>query len=373
MLYFSISVAGLSITSIIREESEEMEESLQAYTLSATLLGQGAYGKIMGGVHKATGKKVALKVIARDTGTKCINREVDNLKCLSHKNICELYEIIETAENTVLVLEYCQGQNLSELIMTSEIPLADDLVQSITSQLLQALQYMHEQHVAHRDIKPSNMMINSEENVVKIIDLGLAADAQDLCTDRCGTARYVAPEILQKQPYDATKADIWSLGVSIYHMLTKQFPFEGKNKGELYSNICNSAFDIPEHISEQCTDALQKMLEKDPCKRWSAHSLLGHPWLAGHIPQSFPSHNKFHIDDKLVKRVARLTKRSKTSVLADLKEWQFNHTTATYLLLSKEAREMAEDTSISRKNSSFYRLRRRSSLFCIFGGRRPDE
>ena len=146
-------------------------------------------------------------------------------------------------------------------------------------QLLSALAYCHSLSVAHRDLKLENILVSPLDQLF-IIDFGFATSSPQRCKLFCGTAGYMAPEIVLGKTYCALKADIWALGVVLYVMVSGELPYRGKTERELFERIKKSPIEIPHGISPGAASLLEAMLRKNPDKRPTAASLLHHPWLS---------------------------------------------------------------------------------------------
>jgi phage shock protein PspC (stress-responsive transcriptional regulator)/tRNA A-37 threonylcarbamoyl transferase component Bud32 len=198
------------------------------------LLGQGG----MGAVYKARQRKldrfVALKVLPADWGrdpafAERFSREARTLARLNHPEIVSVHDFGEAGRHYFLLMEFVDGANLRQLLMTGRLQPRQAL--PIVAQICEALQYAHEQGVIHRDIKPENILIDKRGRV-KIADFGLAKllgrnrNEYTLTGSRqvMGTLDYMAPEQRTKPQEVDHRADIYSLGVVFYEMLTGELP-----------------------------------------------------------------------------------------------------------------------------------------------------
>jgi len=165
------------------------------------------------------------------------------------------------------------------------------------SQLLNGVYYLHEHDIVHRDLKPENILLDSRGNV-KISDFGLARFDTTQMQSLCGTPQYVAPEVIRLgfgvvSPENGgygKGVDMWSLGVSLYHMLTSQLPFLEKDRNILFKKIEQGCYSFPSElwigISEEAKDLVRRLLDINPKSRITAEQALCHPWIKGStLPQ----------------------------------------------------------------------------------------
>ena len=189
--------------------------------------------------------------------------EVNILRNVKHENIIELFDIFKEPNKLFLVLEYCDGGDLSEVIKKGG-KMSEDAASNIMRQLGAGLKQMRNYNLVHRDLKPQNLLLkrNSEGtgNILKIADFGFARYMQPLglAETLCGSPLYMAPEILQFQKYDA-KADLWSVGTILFEMLAGKPPYTGANHVQLLRNIERQAPPISK-VSDGLSDACVKLL-----------------------------------------------------------------------------------------------------------------
>ena len=160
-------------------------------------------------------------------------------------------------------------------------------------QLLQAINYCHEQKVAHRDLKPENILINpKEKGSIKVIDFGTSHvfdQKHHEMHQMYGTAYYIAPEVLEGKYTEL--CDIWSIGVILYIMLSGKPPFNGKNDREILKHVKESNYslkgDLWDKRSEQSKQIIRQLMCKDVTKRLTAKGALGHEWLKNKAETKF--------------------------------------------------------------------------------------
>ena len=210
-------------------------------------LGEGTNGQVFLIKSKKTQNEYALKAIITKNLPKPlikkIKEEVNNLKKLDHPNIISFKCAFESNEKTELLniiteyadngdLEIKLNENHKKNIYFNENQLLDWLIQSCL-----AINYLHNNSIIHRDIKPSNIFL-MKNNTIKLGDFGVSKNISSLRRTKTviGTPLYLAPELIQNQEY-SFEVDIWSLGVTFCHMMTLEFPFEGRKTEKLYENI----------------------------------------------------------------------------------------------------------------------------------------
>eukprot|EP00742_Colponemidia_sp_Colp-10_P002286 GILJ01002440.1.p1 GENE.GILJ01002440.1~~GILJ01002440.1.p1 ORF type:complete len:691 (+),score=87.38 GILJ01002440.1:103-2175(+) len=251
-------------------------------------IGQGAYAVVRFGLHKSSGKKVAIKIYEKYKlldiqRKKSVRREIKLLEKLNHHNIIRQFEAVDTAKHVNLVLEYAGGGSLhSYLKQRSDRRLDENEARRIFRQVVSGLSYCHNKNVTHRDIKLENLLLD-DQGSIKIIDFGFST-----CTPPnkrlkifCGTPSYMAPEIVGRKEYCGHPADIWALGVLMYAMLCGTFPFKGTNDRDLYRKIMRGVFNMPEHISTAGRQLIYKMLSIDASKRPTIDQIAADAWVTG--------------------------------------------------------------------------------------------
>ena len=227
-------------------------------------IGFGSFSVIYKGYKHNSSIPLAIKCITKIIDMKYFYNEVELMKKLNHPNILKLYDVVKTGGKTYLILEYCNSGDLSGYI-SKHTHHTDDL--KFTQQIFSGLEYLYDKKILHRDIKPHNILIKN--GVIKISDFGFAKafEKNELITTFCGSPLYMAPEIIKDKEYNS-KSDIWSLGVIIYEIFTREHPYyvesrqmlwEKMKKGIVvdYSNITNSSV----------VDVLSNMLISCPEKR----------------------------------------------------------------------------------------------------------
>ena len=261
-------------------------ESIENYYEFETEIGSGAYGKVVKAREKTTGNYFAIKIVQKNRVSEfhTFKQEVEILRVLDHPNIVNLIQCFETERLCYLVLEYCEGGELLQKL-TREKNFSELKAANIMRKLLSAVLYCHNNRICHRDLKPENCLIvdNSDNSDIKIIDFGLAVitTEEQVLKDICGTAYYVAPEVLSGSY--RLECDCWSLGIILYMMLSGNPPFMWKNNQEVLIKVYNASYSFRHKafakVSEMAKDLISRLLVKDPNIRLTAQEAFNHPWI----------------------------------------------------------------------------------------------
>lgn len=274
---------GANLRGIIKQE-----DPTKTYKFEGKL-GSGAFAKVKKAVHKDSGRVCAIKILKKKKMNKeqkvLLEREIAVMAKLKHPNIVELIEAFDTPKYTYLALELVSGGELFDEIIHRTEPYFEEDAKQMVRQLMLAAEYMHSMGIAHRDLKPENLLFSADKKSLKITDFGLSKDfTSEKLSTSCGTAIYVAPEVLMATSYD-TGCDIWSLGVITYILLTAHVPFDGSTENEVFDKIMRAAYSFPkrlfEHISDEAKDFISKIFVVDTKNRMDATQCLEHPWLSG--------------------------------------------------------------------------------------------
>ena len=244
-------------------------------------LGRGAMAEVYLAQQSSLGRQVAMKVLRADLARDAtyvlrFHNEAKAAAALTHANIVQIHEVGCIDEVHFIAQEYVAGRNLGELVRRSG-PLDAPLALKIMRQGAAALHKAAEQGIVHRDIKPENIML-TREGEVKVADFGLAriqGEGQDLTQVgiTMGTPLYMSPEQIEGKSLDS-RADIYSFGVTCYHILVGAPPFAGETALAVAVQHLNSSADRLEQIRPDLPEGLcrivHKMMGKKPEDRYSS-------------------------------------------------------------------------------------------------------
>ena len=240
-------------------------------------IGAGGMGAVYRGVHSKIGRVVAVKVLTQAVPSPSFitrfHNEARIQASLHHHNIATLYDFLEFNGQPCIVMEYVDGETLTQRIERfGSLPVEEALYifQSVT----EAIHYIHGQGVLHRDIKSNNIKISSIGEV-KLLDFGIAKSGDTPSMTRTGdvigTLEYLSPEQVKAGAADA-RSDIWALGALLYEMTTGQLPFKSPNIGDLCDKICKAQFASVSSLNPSVPHDLEaiilRCLKKKPADRY---------------------------------------------------------------------------------------------------------
>jgi serine/threonine protein kinase/cephalosporin-C deacetylase-like acetyl esterase len=235
----------------------------------------------MGVVYKAEDLKlrrlVAVKFLPRELSSSREARERFILEAraaaaFSHPNICTIHEVDERLEEPFIVMEYVEGETLSERLKKGPLPLEEAV--DIASQVAEGLEKAHQKGIVHRDVKSANIMV-TESGQAKIMDFGLARLREGTAFTKegavLGTVAYMSPEQARGDKVDG-RTDIWSLGVVLYEMLSGELPFRGEQDVSILYSIVHeeprSLKDRKPPVPLELQRIIGKAMAKDPDSRY---------------------------------------------------------------------------------------------------------
>ncbi len=271
------NAANLSAT-LILENSGVQKPTLGRYTIEREL-GRGAMGMVYLGQDPKIGRTVAIKTMVLSQefeGEKLEEvkerffREAETAGRLNHPNIVTIYDVGEDEDLSYIAMDYLKGQNLLSYCKPDKLLPAKEVFQ-VLAKVADALDYAHRNGVVHRDVKPANIIYDRDTGVMKVTDFGVAflTDSSKTKTGTIlGSPSYMSPEQLAGMKVDG-RSDLFSLGVTIYQMLTGELPFIGESLASLMYKIANEKHpdvrlfrpDLPSCASRIINKALAKEAE----------------------------------------------------------------------------------------------------------------
>ncbi|CRK93679.1 CLUMA_CG007208, isoform A [Clunio marinus] len=272
-------------------------------------IGSGSYSKVKLAFSENHKASVAIKIVPKynvpeEFLRKFLYSEITVVKFLKHENIIKYYQSIETSHRLYVVMQFAENGSILELIQR-EKRISESRACDFFRQIMNGVEYCHNQKVCHRDLKCENILLD-ERMVIKIIDFGFAKCYKDipkssgqeklesalpsvskanesiatkkssgikkkaldpmLSETYCGSFAYASPELLKSTPYDPFMSDIWAMGCVLYAMVFGRLPFDDKYPGRLIRQVQQPVqFPTSVHASDECKSCIKKILA--PLKR----------------------------------------------------------------------------------------------------------
>ena len=299
------------------------EEDYNKYYEKGEKMGEGAFGEVFCAIKKDTNEKRAIKIIDKgriredylienfepisdEEMKEHINgllNEIKSMKLMesrNNKNSVKFYECFETYDEFAIIMELCD-YNLTKYI-AGRGSLSPKEIKQILKQLNNSFKLMSENRLVHRDLKLENILVKKEREklILKITDYGLSKQLLTISkklSTLAGTPIFTAPEILKGEKYNA-KCDLWSLGIIIYALFFKYYPYKGETELGLLQHIQSEGQNILERTGDYYLDDLiRKLLIEDPNNRITWEEYFIHPFFTGTTPN--PKENKIIIKLKI--------------------------------------------------------------------------
>lgn len=240
-------------------------------------LGKCAFGLVFRVKHRRTDQVYAMKVLCKNklknsNVLKYAETERNVLSYMNHPYIVSLYFAFQTPSKLVLVLQYCPGGNLQQLIDRVK-RLQEPVAQVYTGEMLLALIHLHERHILFRDLKPENIVFDEGGHAV-LTDFGLSKEGvQDLMGARsfCGSPAFLAPEVLARKGH-GRMVDVYGLGVLLFTMLTGRPPFYYPDRAILFTNIKHAPLQMPQYVSARAASFISSVMKREPSRRLGANN-----------------------------------------------------------------------------------------------------
>jgi len=258
--------------------SGEVGKRVGDYEILA-VLGAGGMGKVYKVRNMISDRVEAMKVLLPDLAGRQelasrFLREIKILAALNHPNIAALRTALTLDNQLVMIMEYVEGRTLAACVEQGPIPAVEAL--DYISQVLDALSYAHGQKVIHRDIKPSNMML-TPQGVVKLMDFGIARSGRDPALTTTGTTMgslyYMSPEQVRGEVVDH-RSDVYSVGVSLYEMVTGQRPFQSDSDVAIMAahlqQMPKPPIELRPGLPKALSDDIMTAMAKNPAQRFQS-------------------------------------------------------------------------------------------------------
>lgn len=226
------------------------------YVIVSKKLGEGGGGIVYQGFHKCTNEIVAIKIVYKcntTNHTHCLLPEIQILEQLHHPNVIKLLDYYDEPLRYILILQYAQGGDLFDRILSQNSPFTEQVTQGILLQLIEGISYLHSKNILHCDIKPENILLpnTTDETNILLCDFGVSAHLSPNTTPHpeknIGTLRYRAPEMFADSPHSSFSygVDVWSLGVVLFICLSGSFPFDHEDERVVAERIKAGKVEFP--------------------------------------------------------------------------------------------------------------------------------
>lgn len=263
-------------------------------------IGKGSFAEVLLGYNIIDKKKFAVKVVQltklrriltskNKTGVDSLKTEIVIMKKLDHKHLVKMYEVLGDAESDkiYIITEFMKNGSLASLM--SKAPLSKEQIWNYFRQMILGIEYCHSvANICHRDIKPENILLG-DNGELKISDFGVSSiieNGNDCLQNTAGSNYYFSPELSKGSTYKGKGSDIWAIGVTLFQMFHRKYPFDGRTFPELYNRIQNTEPDYSPDLDPDLLDLFKGILEKDPDKRFTIEDIRKNKWVTkgGKVP-----------------------------------------------------------------------------------------
>ena len=241
------------------------------------IIGKGGMGTVYLAAHTSIDRTVAIKELrpefARDSAIReRFRNEAALMANLSHPNIVSLHDYVETQQGVYLIMEYVDGTPLDYYIEHVSGPIPEPKAIEMFLQILSAFAYAHQRNIIHRDIKPSNIMVG-KNGEIKVLDFGIAKNIKNpnqkltQAGVKMGTIFYMSPEQILMHDQDG-RSDIYSLGLTLFEMLTGRNPYQGENSEyEISHKIVQEEIPRAREFYPNISNQIQVIIDKATAKK----------------------------------------------------------------------------------------------------------
>lgn len=336
------------VTHHIATQQPDLAHKAVGPWIVTTRLGDGKCGDVRIATHSQTKQVAAVKMIDKKKlktlrDVEHIHFEIKCMKTLKHPFIIQRIEVLTTANNMYLFMERINGTDLIHKIQQVG-RLEENIARRYFQQLVVAVRYCHSKKIVHRDIKPDNILIDETSNSIKLIDFGLAASTEtsELMTEFSGSPHYIAPDVLKMSPfetaaatataassepstpkagYDGYAVDCWSLGITLFVILSGRYPFDSPSPGaldtkEMFRLIMAQQYTMSRTITPKAAALITNLLQVDPKKRYTIEQIIKDEWFQTDFDQQM-LHFGDGITVETLKAAAAIASAAVTSALAE--------------------------------------------------------
>ncbi|XP_011306417.1 cyclin-dependent kinase 11B [Fopius arisanus] len=279
----NIGQGSFGIVKLAYNEEDETHYAMKILSKKKLMKKAGIFGRM------APGRKGASNPLAK------VYREIALLKKLDHPNVVKLVEVLDDPDEDNLYLVFELVQKGEVLLLPTDKPLDEETARKNFRDVVMGVEYLHYQMIVHRDIKPSNLLVDSEGHV-KVADLGVSAELRasgELLSGSAGTPAFAAPETTTPgAQYSGTLCDVWSMGVTLYSLVTGRVPWDGSGSIiGVQAAVRSEPLRFPDKpaLSDDLRDLLSHMLAKDPAMRFTLDEIKNHRWLTNHGNEPLPT------------------------------------------------------------------------------------
>lgn len=200
----------------------------------------------------------------------------------------KFYDAFNNENELYIITEFIKGEELDVYCSRYLSGIPERIANKLFYKILQSVNELHTNNICHLDLKLENIIYNRETNSIKIIDFGFAQytksshyiDKERKLKSFCGSIHYVSPEIINNIPFYGTKADVWSLGILLYALLTGNFPFNDNmdRKDVIFDLILENKVTFPSFLTTESRILISSMLNSDPLKRPTIPQIMENSW-----------------------------------------------------------------------------------------------
>nr|XP_033333022.1 uncharacterized protein LOC117224316 isoform X1 [Megalopta genalis]XP_033333023.1 uncharacterized protein LOC117224316 isoform X1 [Megalopta genalis] len=341
----NIGQGSYGIVKLAYNEEDDTHYAMKILSKKKLMKKAGIFGRM------APGRKGAADPLAK------VYREIALLKKLDHPNVVKLVEVLDDPDEDNLYLVFELVQRGEILQIPTEKPLDEETARKHFRDVVMGVEYLHYQRIVHRDIKPSNLLVDSDDRI-KIADLGVSAELRasgELLSGPAGTPAFAAPETTTPGAhYSGTLCDVWSMGVTLYSLVTGRVPWYGSGSIiGVQAAVRTEPLRFPDEpiLSDDLRELISRMLEKNPAERVTLSAIKEHPWLTNRSAEPLPSEADncrlpVTVTDEEVREGSVVTRIPKLDTLILIKTMLKQHSFQNPFLPRKSGKTACSDAAV---------------------------